>query len=175
MESKRKGGAEKMREKKKKLLIKSSESCLKINQCFSSNTHSDSVMKKNLCNQPQISIQNSNVSNDEVNFGASTSSTSSNLMDFEDNQLVQNQDVIVVKDINVDIYEKSQISYFKKPNKNYLGQFFEYHPQQPFLDIPFKSTKAFYRKNKTQRGWLSYDIFSQSLFCSVCLCFFFRR
>jgi len=39
------------------------------------------------------------------------------------------------------------------------------------LDIPFKSSKAFYRKNKTQRCWLSYDIFSQSLFCSVCLCF----
>lgn len=47
MESKRKGGAEKMRDRKKKLLKKSSENCVKIDQCFSSNVpykhrHSDS-------------------------------------------------------------------------------------------------------------------------------------
>jgi len=34
MENKRKGGAEKIREKKMKLLKKSSEKCVKINQCF---------------------------------------------------------------------------------------------------------------------------------------------
>lgn len=34
MENKRKGGAEKIREKKMKLLKKSSENCVKINQCF---------------------------------------------------------------------------------------------------------------------------------------------
>jgi len=67
--------------------------------------------------------------------------------------------------------KKKQIKYFKKPNKNDIGQFFEYHPQQPFFDIPFKSSKAFYRKDKSQRCWLSYDVFSQSLFCSVCLSF----
>lgn len=76
-----------------------------------------------------------------------------------------------MNDSDADVYEKLPFSYFKKPDKSVLGQFFDYHPQQPFFEIPFKTSKAFYRKDKSQRYWLSYDIHSQSLFCSVCLSF----
>ena len=64
--------------------------------------------------------------------------------------------------------KKYKPAIFKGPTKMILVNFYEYHLQQPFLDIPFKLSKAFYQKNKTQRCWLSYDIFSQSLYCSVC-------
>lgn len=76
-----------------------------------------------------------------------------------------------MNDSDADVNGKLQFSYFKKPDKCLLGQFFEYQPQQPFFEIPFKTSKAFYRKDKSQRFWLSYDIHSQSLFCSVCLSF----
>lgn len=86
MENKRKGGAEKIREKKMKLLKKSSENCVKINQCFTpivtSLCYSDSgkykfdfkarhcitnnfnnwyiilVIPENLSNQPLLGIGN---------------------------------------------------------------------------------------------------------------------
>lgn len=52
-----------------------------------------------------------------------------------------------------------------------LGEFFDFHPHQPHLTNPFKSSKAFLGKNNIQRRWLTYDECSKKLFCSVCLAF----
>lgn len=65
----------------------------------------------------------------------------------------------------------SNFNYFQKPFITKLEQFFEFHPQQPEFVPQFKSSKAFYGKNKIQRRWLSYDTTSESLYCSVCLAF----
>jgi len=73
------------------------------------------------------------------------------------------------------ILESSSISshfnYFQKPIATKLVQFFEFHPKQPVFVPQFKSSKAFYGKNNIQRRWLSYDLISKSLYCSVCLVF----
>lgn len=64
----------------------------------------------------------------------------------------------------------SYFNYFQKPNTTKLEQFFEFQ-QQPVFGHPFKSSRAFNGKNNIQRRWLSYDITSKSLYCSVCLGF----
>ncbi|KAL4122585.1 hypothetical protein QTP88_014887 [Uroleucon formosanum] len=69
----------------------------------------------------------------------------------------------------------SDFSYFKKPKSLALGEFFDFHPYQPHLTHPFKSSKVFLGKNNIQRRWLTYDEHSEKLFCSVCLAFSSER
>jgi len=69
----------------------------------------------------------------------------------------------------------SDFSYFKKPKSLALGEFFDFHPHQPHLTHPFKSSKVFLGKNNIQRRWLTYDEHSEKLFCSVCLAFSSER
>ncbi|KAL4091299.1 hypothetical protein QTP88_026006 [Uroleucon formosanum] len=45
----------------------------------------------------------------------------------------------------------SDFSYFKKPKSLALGEFFDFHPHQPHLTHPFKSSKVFLGKNNIQR------------------------
>ncbi|KAL4091486.1 hypothetical protein QTP88_026173 [Uroleucon formosanum] len=63
----------------------------------------------------------------------------------------------------------------KKPKSLALGEFFDFHPHQPYLTHPFKSSKVFLGKNNIQRRWLTYDEHSEKLFCSVCLAFSSER
>lgn len=65
----------------------------------------------------------------------------------------------------------TDFSYFQKPKSLTLVEFFDFHPHQPHLTYPFKSSKAFLGKNNIQRRWLTYDEHSKKLFCSVCLAF----
>lgn len=58
---------------------------------------------------------------------------------------------------------------FKKPGALVLDSFFEFHPNQPDIQIPFVSKKVFFKEDKTQRFWLSYNW--EALFCTVCLAF----
>lgn len=58
---------------------------------------------------------------------------------------------------------------FKKPKALSLDKFFEFHPRQPDIQIPFVSNKVFFKEDKTQRYWLSYS--GEALFCSICLAF----
>ncbi|KAL4121497.1 hypothetical protein QTP88_013997 [Uroleucon formosanum] len=69
----------------------------------------------------------------------------------------------------------SDFSYFKKPKSLALGEFFDFHPHQPHLTHPFKSSKVFLGKNNIQRRWLTCDEHSEKLFCSVCLAFSSER
>ncbi|KAB0804906.1 hypothetical protein PPYR_01876 [Photinus pyralis] len=58
--------------------------------------------------------------------------------------------------------------FFERPDPNKLTLFFKYHPKVPAAqnDLPFNSEKAFVRKNKTKRIWLSYSEVRKALFCT---------
>lgn len=47
----------------------------------------------------------------------------------------------------------TDFNYFKKPKSLVLGEFFDFHPNQPHLTHSFKSSKAFLGKNNIQRRW----------------------
>jgi len=68
--------------------------------------------------------------------------------------------------------------FFKKPDHSIdLNEFFKYHPKQPFNQVPFNASIAYFRKGEDKKGeninrqWLSYSQGHQKLFCSFCLAF----
>lgn len=66
-----------------------------------------------------------------------------------------------------------ELNKFKKPNSHNLKYFFQIHPVQPSDDsiLPFSSKKVFFRNNKLNRNWCTYNEHSKQIFCSVCLAF----
>lgn len=60
-------------------------------------------------------------------------------------------------------------NYFQKPSQ--LEWFFEFHSIKPHVEHLFKSSKAYFRKNKTKRCWLTFNNNSMKIYCSVCLAF----
>lgn len=86
-----------------------------------------------------------------------------------------NDTVVELDFVSASANTSTDFNYFKKPKSLTLGEFFDFHPHQPHLTNPFKSSKAFLGKNNIQRRWLTYDECSKKLFCSVCLAFSFEQ
>lgn len=83
-------------------------------------------------------------------------------------------DVMVVEDVDKNILLDNNFTtfnYFQKPMPSSINDFFKFHPKQPAFEKLFKSSKAYFRSSSIRRQWLSFDIQSKSLFCSVCLAF----
>lgn len=81
-------------------------------------------------------------------------------------------DIVETESSEIFAVEKNtNIFFFSKPKSCNLDLFFDYHPQQPYEEIPFKPKKAYYRPDNTQRQWLSYNSIKKALYCSVCLVF----
>ncbi|KAE9530017.1 hypothetical protein AGLY_011479 [Aphis glycines] len=69
------------------------------------------------------------------------------------------------------VEKNTNIFFFSKPKSCNLDLFFEYHPKQPYEELPFKPKKAYYRPDNTQRQWLWYNSIKKALYCYVCLVF----
>ncbi|KAL4147990.1 hypothetical protein QTP88_002298 [Uroleucon formosanum] len=69
------------------------------------------------------------------------------------------------------VEKNTNIFFFSKPKSCNLDLFFDYHPKQPYEEVPFKPKKAYYRPDNTQRQWLSYNSIKKALYCSVCIVF----
>lgn len=175
---KRKGGAEKNREKKLKLLEAQASSCKSIKDILkrkvdegtpsTCNTSSSQCQKeitkkqldfeqivcveKNLTKEPQISC---NLFEDDTNLENKKIDTITSNM---------NDDVMKLKN------DLSEDYWFKPPKKEEITIFFKYHPIQISI-TNFNSEKLYKRKDKTCRKWVIYSKSQQLFFCSICLAF----
>jgi hypothetical protein len=50
--------------------------------------------------------------------------------------------------------EKNTNIFFSKPKNCNFDLFFDYHPKQPYEELPVKPKKAYYHPDNTQRQWL---------------------
>ncbi|KAL4120792.1 hypothetical protein QTP88_013413 [Uroleucon formosanum] len=137
----RKGGAEKARAKNKKLLLESSAKCPKLTDMFK-------IKKTEITDK--ISKTESLVLVETESSIAMVETESSEIFAVEKN---------------------TNIIFFSKPKSCNLDLFFDYHPKQPYEEVPFKPKKAYYRPDNTQRQWLSYNSIKKALYCSVCIVF----
>ncbi|XP_025194264.1 uncharacterized protein LOC112593893 [Melanaphis sacchari] len=164
---KRKGGAEREREKSKKLLMLSGKQCMKLDSYFGKR------------NPVTLSTDSENIS-DHNNLSFETDHTSQDINEFTNDEKIldsKNSSSALMQlqhDTPVINPEKNvELNKFKKPNSHNLMYFFQIHPVQPSDDsiLPFSSKKVFFRNNKLNRNWCTYNEHSKQIFCSVCLAF----
>lgn len=100
----------------------------------------------------------------------------------EDNQSNAQEDninSIQCTNVNEQSFEEvNKVDFFKKPQQTTLDSFFSFHPVQPIKDgsISFQfEHNIFYVKHNDgqsfKRQWLSYNVDSKKLYCTVCLAF----
>lgn len=75
----------------------------------------------------------------------------------------------------IDEKNDTSYNYFKRPEENNLQTFFNFHPIQPKAsetNLPFTNAhRVFCRSDGINRNWLSYGEESKALFCTVCLAY----
>ncbi|XP_022182782.1 uncharacterized protein LOC111042460 [Myzus persicae] len=200
-ENKRKGGAQKTREKNKKLLFSQANKCRPISELFSippiqksnnctttsnttiSNAVNDCSVDDTFLNTVDVSNQilSNNSNSDEV-VNCKDVNNTLNILEKENVMKVcalvnadvdDDKDIVMVEDVdNNNLLDNNfTLNYFQKPMLSSINDFFKYHPKQPHVEKLFKSSKAYFRSNSIKRQWLSFDNQSKSLFCSVCLAF----
>lgn len=144
---KRKGGAEKERDRKKRRLMEESSKCQNL----------DSFLKP----------VNSTEHETETNTTKCVESTSTRIESASRNDGTDNLN------LNDELVVLEENNFFNRPANYELIHFFEYHPQRPKSqkNLPFNIQKVFDRDNDTQRQWLTYSTEKSALFCSICLAF----
>lgn len=143
-ERKRKGGAEKLREKKKKLLLEKAEKCVKLDKFFHQSASTSTATTSVIIESDSEKQSEKHVSS----LGPS----------------------VVEEQKASDIL----FNFFVKPKDQDIEFFLKNHPKQPSereVKLPFAAKKVFYSEDGVQRKWLTYDINSQKLFCYVCIVF----
>lgn len=188
---KRKGGWEREKIKKQKLLKAEGEKCLKITDLFLSNAISISISDSGPststfpCAIKEETIKNDIETHISEKPNMDSTSDSSNIeksqqqLDSSDtenenegtpeDQEDQDQDQ---EDQEEDL-EDEKHNYFLKPETNLLSQYFIYHPIQPNLQATYKlnQQKLFFREDGVRRSWLSFDEKNSKFFCTFCLAF----
>ncbi|GLV31430.1 hypothetical protein CBL_07192 [Carabus blaptoides fortunei] len=178
-----KGGAEKLREKKRKTLLNVSENCQNIKSMFEKKTAESTEANDNLVNIVSVTNSEKNIFIDYSQNAQSTSTsdiTSESTIiesDSEEKETISreqgnesNAEQYAVESSNSEI-EKDVICYFKKPHCTNLEDFFKFHPKQPCKNIPF-SDKIYTRKSDLKnRQWLTFCEETNNLFCSICLAY----
>lgn len=103
---------------------------------------------------------------DDEAAGPSSSSSSPRQMQFlqEHTDSESDSEQVVRKED-----EDPTFSYFARPHQGGLELFFKHQPCQTSFNTVLN--KAFFRKDGTNRKWLSYCEKTNSLFCTVCLAF----
>jgi hypothetical protein len=151
---KRKGGAEKNRDKKRKELLEESEACLRLDSMFKNVEKKDNVVLVNQSSVTEIksyksrpellinTIPNNCIINYEENYLAKGNKKQDNILD-EDEIRKDNFDI----DFKHTINKPDAFDYFKKPKYQNIEDFFEFHPCQPKYNIPFNPQKAYYSAN----------------------------
>ncbi|CAI6358093.1 unnamed protein product [Macrosiphum euphorbiae] len=188
MDKKRKGGAQKQREKKNKLLISEASKCKNLDSYFTSSKNINIISNNSLASANSHLNQNTGIISNE-NFKnvssitvdqyskdqASTSSSDTNLDTIvKPIKCNTENEVYISNNISKNIektYDNSSI-FFCTPLPNERNQFFEYHPIQPFQDmLPFNPRLVFQRKDGSNRQWLTFSHEKKTLFCTCCLAY----
>lgn len=68
-------------------------------------------------------------------------------------QVETESSIAIVKTESCEIFaveKNTNIFLFSKPKSCNLDLFFDYHPKQPYEEVPFKPKKACYRPDNTQ-------------------------
>lgn len=185
-ELKRKGGAEKNRDKKRKELLEESKTCVKLDNIFKTVEKKDNVVLESKSSDIEINCYTSR-SDVELSNNCTTATTNSiiNLEGYDLAKENKKQYIIInyedeISKDNFDIDLKDTINkpddfdYFKKPTYQNIEDFFEFHPSQPKVNIPFNSQKAYYSENN-KRIWLSYSIELKKIFCTICIAYGKKR
>lgn len=176
---KRKGGAEKNREKKLKLLGAQASSCKSIKDIFKKKIDKSSLATCNTSSsQCQKEITEKRLDFEQI-VCVEENSTKEPLIScnlFEVNINLENKKIDTIASImNDDVMilenDLSEDYWFKPPKIKEIPIFFKYHPIQ--INITnFNSEKLYKRKDKTCRKWVTYSKSQQLFFCSICLAFY---
>ena len=153
-----KGGAEKLREKKKKALeeqakfYKPLSSFIKLRK---ENVEGDSQPAQSTSTTPIEPVE-------AVQLGLKQPTTSTILEDVSSQQKVSEQEFLPPVESN---------NFFSIPATSDIDSFFKFHPIQPcdVKDLPFNPITLFRRKSGVRRTWLTYNEHSKTLFCTVCM------
>lgn len=170
-QKKRKGGAEKERDRKRRRLEESASKCRNLLDIFKS-TNVVSVGINEDDNDTDLESGPSGVN--VVTMNSFTAESADDHVSEKASEVVQNvnQEKVssAVKDGPSEITDEISVDYFKKPctsEENVL--FWNYHPNQKTNNQVVK--RSFFRKDGTNRWWLSYNKENHSLHCSVCIAF----
>lgn len=171
------GGAEKKREKNKRLLSKEAEKCYNIIDIFR--------CKKNE-NTFEATESESVISNKtfpSIDINGSATEFSSKLIS-ENEKQNNNKDLMVtsidssekcVTETSLIVETDRHVNHmFNKPKTNEHHAFFKFHPIQILKDdndYKINVKKTFYRSDGTVRNWLSFNKGNNGFYCTVCLAF----
>jgi hypothetical protein len=183
-----KGGAEKVRDKKLKILAKDGAKCRNLVDLFKVTPiqTKDTVSKQtpSANTQPEENQNDDNGQNSVVPANSiPTLHLETELSELTDHT-ISTKTALAVADLNPEnnssefsvIDDKNNIScYFKRPRHNTLQSFFKFHPIQPSTsetNLPFTNAqRVFFRSDGINRNWVSYCQESKALFCTVCLAY----
>lgn len=183
---KRKGGAEKNREKKLKLLEAQASSCKSLKDIFKKKDDKSSpvtILSMNICTSNTSSSQfQKEITKKRADFEqivcVEENSTKEPLLScnlFELDTNLENKIIDTISsNTNDDLIklenDLSEDYWFKPPKIEEITIFFKYHPIQ--INIAnFNSEKLYKRKDKTCRKWVTYSKSQHLFFCLVCLAF----
>ncbi|KAL4096735.1 hypothetical protein QTP88_021629 [Uroleucon formosanum] len=162
---KRKGGAARLRDTNKKLLLTAGSQCHNLLNMFSTLTEKQKPNNFSILVVYQMYIVSKILHNNFfINYFNIHTFFQALYHNIAVNETQNGQ-------INNDITGRD----FGSASTNMSREFFDFHPHQPHLTHPFKSSKVFLGKNNIQRRWITYDEHSEKLFCSVCLAFSSER
>lgn len=163
-----KGGAQKIREKKQKLMQESAKHCSKITDIYNNISKPNAVKPVHdisLTPDEATTIANctseasTSTPSEITNICTSDESKNSTKSESSEN-ILQSSDFTYLPD-----------SYFLRPSLNDQQDFISKHPCQPPVskNLPFLPHQVFTRPNGSSRKWLSFCKEKNGLFCFICL------
>lgn len=176
---KQKGGAEKERDRKRKLLEKSTTKCQKISDIFSRSHASTSAEDEEFVFSvdPKFTMNSDVTMTDDLERAMAdetekvlSQGNPATLEPPEENNSEKSATKNQPPTNDTSFTEACDHSrYFKRPEPSELPSFLKFHPQQSTKDPVLRN--AFSGEGNVNRQWLSYDEKNSALFCSVCLAF----
>ncbi|KAJ8672225.1 hypothetical protein QAD02_003484 [Eretmocerus hayati] len=175
------GGAEKLRIKSTKLLEKSGQSCKKLDEMFKNKNPVDSAVDLSTCvvgsaacvqeeHNDSVTIKSSlRIESHHESLPVSSAVTDGPIIELDENQ---NRSSPLHDEVAQELDSENicpELNLFKKPERENLELFLQFHPKQKSRDPVLQ--KAFHRKDRTQRAWLTLDEHENKLFCWLCLAF----
>ncbi|XP_065651106.1 uncharacterized protein LOC136079299 [Hydra vulgaris] len=169
-----KGGAQKEREKRQKIMQEAAKNTLKLSDMFASTSKINAFDIENL--NKDLDLSSSVSKNDDTircPIGADKVETSilEEITSVSTSTQANNEKITPTNKM----FNFLSDNYFIRPGNQNYEEFFKKHPCQPTIDditnLPFKPNLKFYRKDKVNRRWLSYSLEKNALFCTMCLAY----
>uniref|UniRef100_A0A8C5PR13 HAT C-terminal dimerisation domain-containing protein n=1 Tax=Leptobrachium leishanense TaxID=445787 RepID=A0A8C5PR13_9ANUR len=189
---KSKGGAEKEREKKKKMLEKDASQCQKVSSMFKSMTAKHAMALENpsyeggstSSTDAPVETPGRALQPIDATEKGSECTNESYIEEERDKPAILEVEELATQNVplashEIDEAEKSDMGlaeadrfklWFARPKSETFGAFFKFHPCQPNLPS-FNSIKLYQRRDGKRRQWLTYSHAHEAFFCTVCLAF----